>query len=98
MISRVPLLKGETLSSPQEFRDSPPRRLGVGRRARRGVQSAFGEQRGNQASLRRLGQRALIPLEDKRVFLEVSGDAVERVDPALFSDPLMACQKALRVV
>lgn len=28
--------------------------------------------------------RALVPLENKRSFLEVSGDIVERVDPIFF--------------
>lgn len=40
-------------------------------------------------------RRALIPLENKRNFLEVSGDIVERVDPVFFSDPLTAAMKAL---
>src|SRR6516225_1957566 len=40
-------------------------------------------------------RRALIPLENKRNFLEVSGDIVERVDPVFFSDPMMAAMKAL---
>jgi ATP-dependent Lon protease len=40
-------------------------------------------------------RRALVPLENKRNFLEVSGDIVERVDPIFFSDPMMAAMKAL---
>jgi ATP-dependent Lon protease len=40
-------------------------------------------------------RRALIPLENKRHFLEVAGDIVERVDPIFFSDPLTAAMKAL---
>jgi ATP-dependent Lon protease len=40
-------------------------------------------------------RKALIPLEDKRNFLEVSGDIVERVDPVSFSDPMTAALKAL---
>ena len=40
-------------------------------------------------------RRALIPLENKRHFLEVSGDIVERVDPVFFSDPMTAAMKAL---
>jgi ATP-dependent Lon protease len=40
-------------------------------------------------------RKALIPLENKRNFLEVSGDIVERVDPVFFSDPMMAAMKAL---
>ena len=40
-------------------------------------------------------RRALIPLENKRHFLEVSGDIVERVAPVFFSDPMTAAVKAL---
>ena len=40
-------------------------------------------------------RRALIPLENKRNFLEVSGDIVERVDPVFFSDSMTAAMKAL---
>ena len=40
-------------------------------------------------------RRALIPLENKRNFLEVSGDIVERVDPVFFSDPMTAGLKGL---
>ncbi|WP_038976330.1 protease Lon-related BREX system protein BrxL [Bradyrhizobium japonicum] len=40
-------------------------------------------------------KRALIPLENKRSFLEVSGDVVEHVDPVFFGDPKTAAFKAL---
>ena len=40
-------------------------------------------------------RRALIPLENKHNFLEVSGDIVERVDPSFYSDPMTAAMKAL---
>jgi ATP-dependent Lon protease len=40
-------------------------------------------------------RKALIPLENKRNFLEVAGDIVERVDPVFFSDPMTAAMKAL---
>lgn len=43
-------------------------------------------------------RRALIPLENKRHFLEVSGDIVERVDPVFFSDPMTAAMKALGMI
>ena len=36
---------------------------------------------------------ALVPLENKRNFLEVSGDVVERVDPIFFADPMTAAMK-----
>jgi Predicted ATP-dependent Lon-type protease len=42
-------------------------------------------------------QKALIPLENKRNFLEVS-DIVERVDPVFFSDPMTAAMKALGMI
>ncbi|MBI4832071.1 MAG: protease Lon-related BREX system protein BrxL [Candidatus Lindowbacteria bacterium] len=48
-----------------------------------------------QVAMENGARRALIPLENKRAFLEVSGDVVEKVDPIFFSDPLTACQKAL---
>lgn len=40
-------------------------------------------------------KRALIPIENKRSFLEVSGDIVEKVDPIFYGDPLAAALKAL---
>src|ERR1700738_1404232 len=40
-------------------------------------------------------RRALVPLENKRNFLDVSADIVERVDPIFFSDPMTAAMKAL---
>ncbi len=39
-------------------------------------------------------RRALVPLENKRNFLDVSGEIVE-VDPVFFSDPMTAAMKAL---
>lgn len=40
-------------------------------------------------------RRALVPLENKRHFLEVPGDVVERVDPIFYGDPMSAAHKAL---
>jgi hypothetical protein len=40
-------------------------------------------------------RRALIPLDNKRSFLEVSGEIMEKVDPIFFSDPQAAAAKAL---
>jgi ATP-dependent Lon protease len=48
-----------------------------------------------QVSMDNGARRALIPLENKRHFLEVAGDIVERVDPIFFSDPMTAAMKAL---
>src|SRR3954462_4784334 len=40
-------------------------------------------------------RRALVPLENKRNFLEVSGDVMEGVDPIFYADPMTAAMKAL---
>lgn len=40
-------------------------------------------------------RRALIPIENKRHFLDVSADIMERVDPIFYGDPLTAAIKAL---
>jgi hypothetical protein len=40
-------------------------------------------------------KRALIPIENKRTFLEVSADIMEHVDPIFFGDPKVAAMKAL---
>ncbi len=40
-------------------------------------------------------KRAMIPIENKRNFLEVSADIVEQVDPVFFGDPKQAAMKAL---
>lgn len=50
-----------------------------------------------QVSMDNGARRALVPLENKRNFLEVSGDIVERVDPIFFSDPMTAAMKALGI-
>jgi ATP-dependent Lon protease len=43
-------------------------------------------------------KRALIPIENKRNFLDVSADIVEHVDPIFFGDPKTAALKVLGVV
>jgi len=40
-------------------------------------------------------RRTLIPTPNKRNFMDVSADIVERVDPIFYSDPLTAAMKAL---
>jgi ATP-dependent Lon protease len=40
-------------------------------------------------------RRALIPIENKRHFLDVSADILERVDPIFYGDPFTAAMKAL---
>jgi ATP-dependent Lon protease len=41
------------------------------------------------------GRKAMIPIENKRQFLEVSADVVEQVDPVFYGDPMTAAMKAL---
>jgi predicted ATP-dependent Lon-type protease len=48
-----------------------------------------------QVAMNNGARRTLVPLENKRNFLEVPGDIVERVDPIFFSDPMTAAMKAL---
>jgi ATP-dependent Lon protease len=50
-----------------------------------------------QIAMENGARRALIPLENKRNFLEVSGEIIERVDPVFYSDPQAACNKAMGV-
>jgi len=40
-------------------------------------------------------KRALIPIENKRSFLDVSADIMEHVDPIFYGDPKMAAMKVL---
>ena len=41
------------------------------------------------------GRRALVPVENKRQFLEVNPDVLERVDPIFYGDLRQAAFKAL---
>jgi ATP-dependent Lon protease len=50
-----------------------------------------------QVGMENGAKRALIPLENKRHFLEVAGDVLERVDPIFYADPLTAAMKALGI-
>jgi len=43
-------------------------------------------------------RKALVPIENKRHFLEVAGDVVERVDPVFYSDLSTAVSKGFGVV
>jgi ATP-dependent Lon protease len=43
-------------------------------------------------------KRALIPIENKRNFLDVSADIVEHVDPISYGDPKTAPMKVLRSI
>ena len=40
-------------------------------------------------------KRALIPIENKRNFLDVSADIMEQVDPIFFGDPKTAAMKVV---
>ena len=40
---------------------------------------------------------ALIPIENRRQFLEVSGDVAERLDPIFYGDAPVAANKALGI-
>ncbi len=42
-------------------------------------------------------RKALVPLENKRSFLEVSADILEHVDPVFFGDPRTAALKAIGI-
>jgi len=48
-----------------------------------------------QIAMENGAKKALIPLENKRNFLEVPGDIAEKVDPVFFSDPTTAITKAI---
>jgi len=48
-----------------------------------------------QIAMENGAKRALIPLENKRNFNEVSGEIVERVDPIFYGDPQSAAMKSL---
>ena len=50
-----------------------------------------------QLAMENGARRALIPFENKRNFLEVSGEIAEKVDPVFFSDPQTAALKALGI-
>ena len=43
------------------------------------------------------GKRVLIPVSNRRQFLEVPADGLERVDPIFYSEPLGAALKGLGV-
>lgn len=47
-----------------------------------------------QMAMENGARRALVPLENKRNFLEVPGEIIEKVDPIFFSEPIAACNKA----
>ena len=50
-----------------------------------------------QVAMENGARRALIPIENKRHFLEVSSDVVEKVDPIFYGNPMTAAIKALGI-
>jgi len=48
-----------------------------------------------QTGMENGARRALIPIENKRNFLDVSADVAEQVDPVFYGDPMTAAMKAL---
>jgi len=48
-----------------------------------------------QLAMENGARRALIPIENRRQFLEVSGDVAERLDPIFYGDAPVAVNKAL---
>ena len=48
-----------------------------------------------QLAMENGARRALIPIENKRSFLDVSSDIMEHVDPVFYGDPKMAAMKVL---
>lgn len=58
------------------------------------IKAAYSLAEPMQNSMENGAKKALIPLESKRNFLEVSGEIIERVDPIFYSNPVAACNKA----
>ena len=50
-----------------------------------------------QLAMENGARRALIPIENRRQFLEVSGDVAERLDPIFYGDAPVAANKALAI-
>jgi ATP-dependent Lon protease len=51
----------------------------------------------SQLAMENGARRALIPIENRRQFLEVSGDVAERLDPIFYGDAQVAANKALGI-
>jgi ATP-dependent Lon protease len=50
-----------------------------------------------QLAMENGARRALIPIENRRQFLEVSGDVAEKLDPIFYGDAPIAANKALAI-
>jgi predicted ATP-dependent Lon-type protease len=53
--------------------------------------------RQTQLAMENGARRALIPIENRRQFLDVSGDVAERLDPIFYGEPPVAANKALGI-
>jgi ATP-dependent Lon protease len=49
----------------------------------------------SQLAMENGARKALIPMENRRQFLDLSGDVAERVDPVFYGDPVTGAHKAL---
>lgn len=50
-----------------------------------------------QVGMENGARRAMVPIENKRHFMDVTGDVMERVDPIFYGDPYTAAMKALGI-
>lgn len=50
-----------------------------------------------QLAMENGARRAMISIENRRQFLDVSGDVAERLDPIFYSDAPVAANKALTI-
>jgi ATP-dependent Lon protease len=50
-----------------------------------------------QVGMENGARRAMVPIENKRHFMDVTGDVIERVDPIFYGDPYTAAMKALGI-
>jgi len=51
-----------------------------------------------QLAMENGARRVLVPIENRRQFLEVSGDVAERLDPIFYGEVSVAANKALGIV
>ena len=50
-----------------------------------------------QVGMENGARRAMVPIENKRHFMDVTGEVMERVDPIFYGDPYTAAMKALGI-
>ena len=73
------------------------RRLGDPRRHQPPGEPEGRSNAGRQLAMENGARRALIPIENRRQFPEVSGDVAERLDPIFYGDAPVAANKALAI-